>query len=74
MRRIVAWPSAVAGYVETLVEQGEYEQARAAGAAALERCRELGIALGAYDVDRALALAEGKARGPRRRSRADARR
>ena len=39
---------------------GEYEQARAAGAAALERCRELDIALGAYEVDRALALAEGK--------------
>jgi tetratricopeptide (TPR) repeat protein len=60
VQRIVAWPSAVAGYVETLLEQGEYERARAASTATLERCKELGIAIGASDVERGLALAEGK--------------
>ena len=61
VRRMVAWPSVVAGYVETLLEQGDYATARAAGAAALQSCRELGIELGAADVERALALAEGRA-------------
>jgi tetratricopeptide (TPR) repeat protein len=59
--RMVAWPSVVAGYVETLLEQGDYTTARAVAAAALQSCRELGIEIGAADVERGLALAEGRA-------------
>ena len=61
VRRMVAWPSVVAGYIETLLDQGDCATARAVGEAALQSCRELDIELGASDVARVLALAEGRA-------------
>jgi serine/threonine-protein kinase len=58
---IVAWPSAIAGYIETLVDLGEHHAARDLGERALATCAKLEIGLGAVDLERALALAEGKA-------------
>jgi tetratricopeptide (TPR) repeat protein len=59
-RPLVAWPAAVAGYVETLVSLGRFDEARTAGDAALERCRTLGIGFMSQGISRALALAEAK--------------
>jgi hypothetical protein len=60
-RGVVAWPTATASYVDVLLALGRTEQARAEAERALAICKERGISLGAYDIVRALALAEGKA-------------
>jgi hypothetical protein len=59
-RVTAAWPGAAAGYVETLVELGRFEQARSHGTSALETCERLEIAVMSHPISRALALAEAK--------------
>ncbi len=59
-RQVVAWPPAVAGYVETLVGLGRHEEARSHGERALATCESLGIGVVSHDVSRAMALAEAK--------------
>jgi tetratricopeptide (TPR) repeat protein len=54
------WPMAASGYVETLVELGDFEQARAVGLASLRFCEARGIGVLSYGISRALALAEAK--------------
>jgi len=59
-RPLVAWPAAVAGYLETLVSLGRFDEARPFGEAALDRCKTLGIGFASHGITRALALAETK--------------
>src|SRR5262249_53523456 len=54
------WPMAASGYVETLVELGRYEEARAFGLAGMEFCREQDIRVLSHGIARAAALAEAK--------------
>lgn len=57
---VLSWPTASAGYVETLIELGLFAEARAHGERVLAIClaREIGVA--AHATVRALALAEAK--------------
>jgi tetratricopeptide (TPR) repeat protein len=57
---VVTWPSANAGYVETLCELGRFAEARAHGEHVLQICSEHAIDEAAHAVVRALALAEAK--------------
>jgi hypothetical protein len=59
-RQVVAWPPAVAAYVETLVGLGRHEEARTYGQQALTTCQALAIGVASHDVSRALALAEAR--------------
>ncbi|HET8934944.1 MAG TPA: serine/threonine-protein kinase [Polyangiales bacterium] len=54
------WMPAVAGNIETLVERGLCEQAKALGTRTLAKCRSLGIGMPTLDVERALALAHAR--------------
>jgi tetratricopeptide (TPR) repeat protein len=54
------WLPAVSGNIETLVERGLHEQAKALGLHTLAKCHTLGIDLPTLDVKRALALAHAK--------------
>jgi tetratricopeptide (TPR) repeat protein len=60
LRPLVAWPTAIAGYLETLVSLERFGEARACGEEALVRCQKLGIGFVSHAISRALALAEGK--------------
>jgi hypothetical protein len=57
-RLMAVWVSAEAGRAEALLGLGNMREARASAAAALARCDALGIGSHAYDLVRALALAE----------------
>jgi len=57
---VLTWPTASAGYVETLSELGLYEEARAHGERILAICHEREIGVAAHATVRALALAEAK--------------
>jgi tetratricopeptide (TPR) repeat protein len=59
-RILLAWPVAVACYVETLVDLGRHAEARAYADAALRTCGTLDVDLPSHEVVRALALAEAK--------------
>ncbi|HEX4447824.1 MAG TPA: protein kinase [Polyangiaceae bacterium] len=59
-RQVVAWPPAVAAYVETLVGLGRYEEAKTCGQRALASCQSLAIGVASHDISRTLALAEAK--------------
>ena len=54
------WPVAASGYVETLVELGEFELGRAMGLAGIRFCKARDIEVPSYGIARALALAEAK--------------
>jgi hypothetical protein len=54
------WPMAASGYVETLVELGDFEQARAMGLAGVRFCELRDIVVQSHGISRALALAEAK--------------
>jgi hypothetical protein len=60
LRSIMAWPPATASYVETLVSLDRAEEARVCAEAALALCAQRGMVASAYDIVRALALAEAK--------------
>jgi tetratricopeptide (TPR) repeat protein len=60
-RGLLAWPTAIASYVETLIALGRADEARTHARRALEICGERGIELAAHDIVRALALAEARA-------------
>jgi hypothetical protein len=57
---VQAFCMAAAAYVEVLTERGAYEQARAWGSSALATLYDLEIDDGAWELERALALAEAK--------------
>jgi tetratricopeptide (TPR) repeat protein len=59
-RPIIVWPLAVAGYAETLVGLGRYQEAADIGQRVLDECRALGVDVGLHEVSRATALAEAK--------------
>jgi tetratricopeptide (TPR) repeat protein len=59
-RILVTWPLAVAGYVETQIEMGRYEEARAFAEAAFRECQALRVDFLSHEVARVLALAEAK--------------
>jgi tetratricopeptide (TPR) repeat protein len=59
-RAIVVWPPAIAGYLETLVALGRYQDARTCGERALVTCKELEIGVMSHEISRGLAMAEGK--------------
>jgi tetratricopeptide (TPR) repeat protein len=59
-RSIMAWPSATASYVETLVSLGRAEEAKSIAEGALRICKQRCIVASSHDICRALALAEGK--------------
>jgi hypothetical protein len=59
-RSLVAWPSVAAAHIEILTELDRVEDARRFGERAIEQAEALGIDAGAFEVVRALALAEGK--------------
>jgi hypothetical protein len=54
------WPAAIAGYLETLIALGRYQDARVTGERALARCNELEMHLLGQEIARALAMAEAK--------------
>ena len=56
----VFWLPAVAGAIETLVECGHHERARALGTRALSMCQAREIEVATLEVERALALADAK--------------
>ncbi len=60
MRSIVTWPLAVMGLCETLVELDRADEARTIAADALRECERRKVHAPAYEVVRALGLAEGK--------------
>jgi hypothetical protein len=57
---VLIWPSACAGYVETLSELGRFAEARSYGERVLLTCSEREIGVAAHAVQRAVALAEAK--------------
>jgi tetratricopeptide (TPR) repeat protein len=57
---LFAWPRAIAGKTEALIDLGRHEEARALAQAAVERCKGFGIGILAGDIVRTLALAEAK--------------
>jgi tetratricopeptide (TPR) repeat protein len=59
-RPVVAWPPAVAAYVETLVGLGRYQEAKSCGEQALATCQTLCMGVVSHEISRALALAEAK--------------
>jgi len=54
------WPTAASGYVETLVELGHYDEARAFGLAGIDFCKERDIRVPSHGISRALAIAEAR--------------
>jgi hypothetical protein len=54
------WPMAASGYIETLVELGRHDEARAFGVAGIEFCKERDIRVLSHGISRALSLAEAK--------------
>jgi tetratricopeptide (TPR) repeat protein len=59
-RVISAWPRVTSGYIETLVERGQYAEAQIHGEQALDKCREHGIGISRFEIERAVALVEAK--------------
>ncbi|HKP55634.1 MAG TPA: serine/threonine-protein kinase [Polyangiales bacterium] len=59
-RALTAWPTAVGAYVETLLALGRFDEAHALATEALEICERLEIRVSAFDIVRALGLAEAK--------------
>jgi hypothetical protein len=59
-RSLRAWPRAVAGAMEVLIELGRAAEAERRGVAALALGRAHGMSLVLVDIERALALAEAK--------------
>jgi hypothetical protein len=57
-RVLPAWPRVTSWYIETLLERKQFEAARAYGERALETCRELGLSLSTFEIERSMALAE----------------
>jgi hypothetical protein len=57
---IYAWPRAMAGKAEALLDLGRYVEARDLAQAGVDRCKELGIGVLSHDITRGLALAEAK--------------
>ena len=60
LRTMVAWPSCVGSYVDTLLRLGRCEAARAVARAALELCRELDLGTASHEIARGLALADAR--------------
>jgi serine/threonine protein kinase len=54
------WPMAASGFIETLVELGHHDDARAFGLAGVEFCKERDIRVLSHGISRALSLAEAK--------------
>ena len=59
-RRRSRGPRASGSYVEVLLRQGHYEQARRVAEDALEVCRQNEIGLSSHEISRGLALAEAR--------------
>jgi tetratricopeptide (TPR) repeat protein len=59
-RMVVAWPPAIAGYLETLIGLERHEEARRCGEQALATCKRLEIGVMSHEISRSLALAEAK--------------
>jgi tetratricopeptide (TPR) repeat protein len=59
-RPVIVWPQAMAGYAETLVGLGRYQEAADVGQRVLDQCKALGVDVGLHEVSRATALAEAK--------------
>jgi hypothetical protein len=60
MRAITAWPLAISALAETLVTLDRADEAKELAEAALSECQRREIRGAAYDVERALGLAEAK--------------
>jgi hypothetical protein len=69
-RLLQAWPRVASTYIEVLVEQERYAEARDFGQRTLDKCTELEIVVARFDIERAMALAEA---GLKDRSGAEAR-
>jgi tetratricopeptide (TPR) repeat protein len=59
-RVVSAWPRVTSAYIETLVERGQYAEAQKLGDKALDQCREYGIGVSRFEIERAIALVEAK--------------
>lgn len=54
------WPTTAQGYLETLIERGDIEQARTFGRECVQVCEHHAIEIASFGILRALALAEAK--------------